>query len=78
MLIFYIPVTGIDNDCTWPIHSSNHDHAGTIQIHGINGIVKRVGPVNLLLGPVIRYTLRVNFTADDCFYLVVDREVTRN
>lgn len=45
----------------------NRKYLGSIKIHGVDGVVRRIGPVDLLMGPVVSNSFRIDSTlADEC------------
>lgn len=64
-----IAVAGIDDDRPGSVDTGYHHQVRAVDVHRVDAVVRRVGPVHLLLGPVVRYALRIDTLADQGVYV---------
>lgn len=50
----------MEDDGSGPVNASDVDDLGTVQIHGVNTAVGRIGPVNLFMSPIVSDAFRIN------------------
>jgi len=60
-----LPVTWINNDSARSFNAGDHNFLSAVQVDGVNTVVSRIRPVNLLLSPVVCNAFWVDTLRDD-------------
>lgn len=54
IVVSLLPITRVHHYSAGSFNSGNHHQIRSVQIHGVDRVVTRVSPIDLLLSPIIR------------------------